>query len=125
MRSRSRLRAADVWRLAVLGLRGRPVRAALSATGVAIGVATLVAVFGISASSRAQLIAQIDALGTNLLTVSPNSGFTGQTATLPARAPAMISRIGPVTSDAATLGPDVTRSTAIRTFRGWTARPSR
>jgi putative ABC transport system permease protein len=100
--ARSRLRAADVWRLAVLGLRGRPVRAALSATGVAIGVATLVAVFGISASSRAQLIAQIDALGTNLLTVSPNSGFTGQTATLPARAPAMISRIGPVISDAAT-----------------------
>ena len=102
MRARSRLRAADVWRLAVLGVRGRPLRAALSAMGVAIGVATLVAVFGISASSRAQLIAQIDALGTNLLTVSPNSGFTGQAATLPARAPAMISRIGPVTSDAAT-----------------------
>jgi len=78
------------------------VRAALSATGVAIGVATLVAVFGISASSRAELIAQIDALGTNLLTVSPNTGFSGQTATLPARAPAMIARIGPVTSDAAT-----------------------
>ena len=83
--------------------RGRPLSApALSATGVAIGVATLVAVFGISASSRAQLIAQIDALGTNLLTVSPNTSFTGQSATLPARAPAMISRIGPVVSDAAT-----------------------
>ncbi len=102
MSAHSRLRAADVWRLAVLGLRGRPLRAALSATGVAIGVATLVAVFGISASSRAQLIAQIDALGTNLLTVSPNNSFTGQSATLPARAPAMISRIGPVVSDAAT-----------------------
>jgi putative ABC transport system permease protein len=99
---RSRLRSADVGALAVLGLRGRPVRAALSATGVAIGVATLVAVLGISASSRAQLVAQIDALGTNLLTVSPNNGFTGQTASLPTRAPAMISRIGPVTSDAAT-----------------------
>jgi putative ABC transport system permease protein len=99
---RSRLRAADVGPLGVLGLRGRPLRAALSATGVALGVATLVAVLGISASSRAQLIAQIDALGTSLLTVSPNSGFSGQTASLPARAPTMISRIGPVTSDAAT-----------------------
>ena len=71
VRVRSRLRVADVGPLALLGLRGRPVRAALSATGVAIGVATLVAVLGISSSSRAQLIAQIDALGTNLLTVSP------------------------------------------------------
>ncbi len=86
----------------MLGWRGRPGRATLSATGVAIGVATLVAVLGISASSRAQLIAQIDSLGTNLLTVSPNGAFRGPTATLPARAPAMISRIGPVTSDAAT-----------------------
>lgn len=102
MTSPSRLRALDVAPLAVLGLRGRPVRAALSALGVAIGVATLVAVLGISASSRAQLISQIDALGTNLLTVTPNNGFGGQTATLPVRAPAMIARIGPVTFDAAT-----------------------
>ena len=102
MSTRSRLRAPDLAPLALLELRGRPVHAALSATGVAIGVATLVAVLGISASSQAQLIAQIDALGTNLLTVSPNSGFTGQATTLPSRAPAMISRIGPVTSDAAT-----------------------
>jgi putative ABC transport system permease protein len=99
--TRARLRAADVAPLAWLGLRGRPLRAALSATGVAIGVATLVAVLGISASSRAQLIAQIDALGTNLLTVSPNA-LEGQSTSLPARAPAMISRIGPVTADAAT-----------------------
>ena len=101
MRVGSRVRAADVGPLALLGLRGRPVRAALSATGVAIGVATLVAVLGISASSQAQLIAQIDALGTNLLTVSP-SAFTGGTTSLPPGAPAMIARIGPVTSDAAT-----------------------
>jgi putative ABC transport system permease protein len=98
---RSRLRAGDVGPLAWLGLRGRPVRAALSATGVALGVATLVAVVGISASSRAQLIAQIDALGTNLLTVSP-SGLEGQTTALPSTAPAMVARIGPVSADAAT-----------------------
>ncbi len=101
MKPRARLRAADVAPLAWLGMRGRPLRAALSATGVAIGVATLVAVLGISASSRAQLIAQIDALGTNLLTVSPNA-LEGQGTSLPARAPAMIRRIGPVTADAAT-----------------------
>ena len=102
MSPRSRLRVVDVGALALVGLRGRPVRAALSATGVAIGVATLVAVLGISASSQAQLIAQIDALGTNLLTLTPNSSFSGQTTTLPSSAPAMISRIGPVTADAAT-----------------------
>jgi putative ABC transport system permease protein len=99
---RSRLRLADLGPLSLLGLRGRPVRAVLSATGVSIGVATLVAVLGISSSSRAQLIAQIDALGTNLLTATPNQGFSGQTVTLPDLAPAMISRIGPVRSEAAT-----------------------
>ena len=64
----SRLRAADTWPLAVLGLASRPARATLSALGVALGIATMVAVLGISSSSRAQLVAQIDALGTNLLT---------------------------------------------------------
>jgi len=92
----SRLRVADTWSLAVLGLVSRPARAALSAVGVALGIATLVAVLGISSSSRAQLVAQIDALGTNLLTVAPNQSFGGQTVTLPPQAPAMVARIGPV-----------------------------
>jgi putative ABC transport system permease protein len=82
--------------LAALGLRGRPGRAVLSAAGVALGVATMVAVLGISNSSRAQLVSEIDALGTNLLTVSPGQSFGGQTATLPKPAPAMVARIGPV-----------------------------
>ena len=93
---RSRLRPADVWALAVLGLRGRPLRAVLSAAGIALGIATMVAVLGISSLSRAQLVAEIDALGTNLLTVSPGQSFAGQTATLPKQAPAMVRRIGPV-----------------------------
>jgi putative ABC transport system permease protein len=93
----SRLRAADTWPLAVLGLASRPARAALSAVGVALGIATLVAVLGIASSSRAQLVAQIDALGTNLLTVAPNQTFGGgRTVTLPPQAPAMVGRIGPV-----------------------------
>ena len=100
-RRRSRLRGADIWSLALLGLRGRPVRAALSAAGIALGVATMVAVFGISSSSRSQLLAEIDALGTNLLTVTPGQSFAGQNVTLPQQAPAMISRIGPVLADSA------------------------
>jgi putative ABC transport system permease protein len=95
------LRAADVWQLARLGLTARPLRALLSAVGIALGVATLVAVTGISGSSRAQLIAEIDALGTNMLTVTPGQSLSGGQASLPAAAPAMVARIGPVQSAAA------------------------
>ena len=99
---RSRLLAADTLRLGGLGLRGRPLRAALSALGIAIGVATLVAVLGISASSQAQLLAQIDALGTNLLTLTPGQTLFGQNAELPAAAPAMTLRIPGVQTVAST-----------------------
>lgn len=99
--TRSRLRNADIWGLAALGLSSRPARAVLSAAGVALGVATVVAVLGISSSSRAQLVAQIDALGTNLLTVTPGQSFSDQPPTLPATAPAMVSRIGPVLASSA------------------------
>ena len=92
---------ADVAALAVLGLRTRPIRAALSATGVALGIATMTGVLGISASSRAQLVAEIDALGTNMLTATPSPFAGSQNNTLPASAPAMAARIGPVISDAA------------------------
>jgi hypothetical protein len=68
---------------------------------VALGIATMVAVLGVSGSSRAQLVAQIDALGTNLLTVAPGQAFGGQTVTLPPSAPAMVARIGPVIGAAA------------------------
>jgi putative ABC transport system permease protein len=101
MSARSRLRPADTWALAALGVAGRPVRAMLSALGIALGVATLVAVLGISSSSRAQLIAQIDALGTNMLTVTPGQSLNGGQAVLPTSAPGMIRRIGPVQSAAA------------------------
>jgi hypothetical protein len=94
----SRVLAADLWPLAALGLRSRPTRALLSAAGIAVGIATIVAVLGISTSSRAQLVAQIDALGTNLLTVTPGQSLDGRTQTLPDTAPAMVARIGPVQS---------------------------
>jgi ABC-type antimicrobial peptide transport system permease subunit len=98
---RSRLRGSDIWFLALLGVRGRPMRAVLSAAGIALGVATLVAVLGISSSSRSQLLAEIDTLGTNLLTVTPGQSSAGQTVTLPMQAPPMINRIGPVLADSA------------------------
>jgi putative ABC transport system permease protein len=98
----ARLTADDLARVASVGLRTRPLRAALSALGIAIGVAAIVAVLGLSSSSQAGLLAEIDQLGTNLLTVSSGTTFTGQTAQLPVAAPAMIARIGPVQSVADT-----------------------
>jgi putative ABC transport system permease protein len=98
----ARLKADDLARVASVGLRTRPLRAALSAVGIAIGVAAIVAVLGLSSSSQAGLLAEIDRLGTNLLTVGAGTTFTGQTAQLPVAAPAMIARIGPVESVADT-----------------------
>ncbi len=98
---RSRLRAADIAQVAARGVAIRPARTILSAIGIAIGIATLVAVLGISRSSQSQLVAQIDALGTNLLTVSAGQSFSGQNASLPSAAPAMISRIAPVIGSSA------------------------
>ena len=93
----ARLRLADLARLAAVGLRTRKLRATLSALGIAIGVAAIVAVLGLSSSSAAGLNAEIAALGTNLLTVQ-NAGqsLTGQPAELPAAAPGMISRLSGV-----------------------------
>jgi putative ABC transport system permease protein len=88
-----RLPLSDVTRLATVGLRTRKLRAGLSALGIAIGVAAIVAVLGLSASSQAGLLAEINKLGTNLLTVSNGQSLTGAPAELPKTAPAMIGRI--------------------------------
>jgi len=97
----SRLAPADVLRTGSIGLRTRRLRAALSALGIAIGIAAMVSVVGISASSRAEVDRRLAALGTNLLTVSPGQGFFGEDAQLPVESEAMIARIGPVTDVAA------------------------
>jgi len=93
----ARLRPGDLARVASVGVRTRKLRAALSALGIAIGVAAIVAVLGLSSSSQAGLLAQISKLGTNLLTVTNGQSFSGQTVELPRAAPGMIGRIGPVT----------------------------
>jgi putative ABC transport system permease protein len=93
---------ADVLRTGSLGLRTRRLRAALSALGIAIGIAAMVAVLGISESSKADLLAQLDRLGTNLLRVAPGQSFLGDDAVLPEAAPAMLRRVAGVEQVAAT-----------------------
>ncbi|HEX4403083.1 MAG TPA: ABC transporter permease [Galbitalea sp.] len=91
-----KLRTADLARLATVGLRTRKLRAGLSALGIAIGVAAIVAVLGLSASASAGLQSEIAALGTNLLVVQSGQTISGDPAELPPAAPAMIARIGAV-----------------------------
>src|SRR4051794_30870473 len=98
----SRLTPADVLRTGSLGLRVRRARAALSALGIAIGVASMVAVLGISDSSKADLLAHLDRLGTNLLRVAPGQSFLGDDAVLPESAAAMLRRQAGVEQVAAT-----------------------
>jgi putative ABC transport system permease protein len=97
------------------GLRARKLRTALSCLGIAIGIAAAVAVLGISASSRANLLAQLGAEG-NLLTVGAGQAFDGAPAPLPLAAEPMIARIPPVESVTATgyvPGATVRRTAAV------------
>jgi putative ABC transport system permease protein len=88
-----RLRPSDLGRLSTVGLRTRKLRSGLSALGIAIGVAAIVAVLGLSSSASAGLLNEISALGTNLLVVENGQTLSGGTAELPTIAPAMIGGI--------------------------------
>jgi putative ABC transport system permease protein len=94
----ARLHPSDLAGLASIGLRTRKLRATLSALGIAIGVAAIVAVLGLAASAKAALLAEIARLGTNLLTVSNGQTFSGGLAELPVAAPGMIARLPGVTA---------------------------
>lgn len=96
LRWRSSLRPADVIAVGTYGLRTRRGRSVLTALGISIGIASIVAVFGISSSSKADLLAQIDALGTDLLVVEAGNTLFGDASRLPVDAPAMVRRITPV-----------------------------
>src|SRR6201993_5622405 len=96
--ARRRLQLSDLARLSSVGLRTRKLRASLSALGIAIGVAAIVAVLGLSSSSQAGLLAEISALGTNLLTVQNGQSLTGGPAQLPKASPGMISLMKGVTN---------------------------
>jgi putative ABC transport system permease protein len=110
---RSRLLPADLLRVGSVGLRTRRLRAALSAVGIAIGIASMVAVLGISESSKADLLAQLDRLGTNLLTVTPGESFFGEAATLPDKAALSTRGL-----------PGVGRATSVSVVEGVTVRRS-
>ncbi|KOX20678.1 MULTISPECIES: ABC transporter permease [unclassified Streptomyces] len=112
----ARLGPRDVLHVGSAGLRSRPVRVVLSALGIAIGIATMIAVVGISASSRAQLTRQLDALGTNMLVAKAGeSMFSGKEVKLPKDAVGMVGRIDGVEDVGATgdLGHSVRRSEKI------------
>ncbi|WP_413752345.1 ABC transporter permease [Streptomyces sp. R-74717] len=102
----SRLSPRDILRVGAVGLRARRARVVLSALGIAIGIATMVAVVGLSESSRADLMAQLDRLGTNLLTAEAGEDALGQPIKLPKNAVAMVERIGPVQHATATADVD-------------------
>ena len=91
-----RLGPMDLARLGLVGLRSRPLRVVLSAFGIAIGIAAMLAVVGVTTSGRAELDRALDQLGTNLLTVVPGETFTGDAAALPVESIGMVRRIGPV-----------------------------
>ncbi|MEU6920432.1 MULTISPECIES: ABC transporter permease [unclassified Streptomyces] len=102
----ARLSPRDILRVGAVGLRARRARVVLSALGIAIGIATMVAVVGLSESSRADLMTRLDRLGTNLLTAEAGKDPLGQEIKLPRNAVAMVERIGPVRHATATADVD-------------------
>ena len=104
----------DLGRIAGRGLGARRLRSGLTALGIAIGIAAMVAVLGIAESSRATLLSELDRIGSNLLTVAPGQTMFGEDATLPDDSVAMIGRIGPVEGVSAV---SLTGATVRRTDR--------
>ena len=76
----STFKPGDALAVGLQGVFGRRGRALLTSIGIAIGIAAMVAVVGISASSKANVLSVLDNLGTNYLTITPGSaiGSTGQ-----------------------------------------------
>ncbi|GAA3019152.1 ABC transporter permease [Streptomyces lactacystinicus] len=113
--SPARLGPRDVLHVGSAGLRTRPLRVVLSALGIAIGIATMIAVVGISSSSKAQLLRQLDQLGTNMLVASPGQGLFGEKVKLPEESIGMLSRVPGVEQVGATgdLAQSVRRSEKI------------
>lgn len=93
----ARLSPVDVIALGSHGMRTRPMRAVLSALGIAIGIAAMVTVLAIPASSAKALQDQLSALGTNLLKAQPGESFAGDPVPLPANASDLAKRVAPVT----------------------------
>ncbi|MCX4911188.1 ABC transporter permease [Streptomyces sp. NBC_00878] len=91
-----RLAPGDILRLGLIGIRTHKLRAALSALGISIGIATLVLVIGIPASSQRALMEELSALGPNLLRAEPVRDRDPPVLLEPGAVGA-VRRIGPVT----------------------------
>ena len=117
---RSTLRAADLLPTGSLGLRSRKVRALLSGLGIAIGIASIVSVLGVTSSSQSALLAQIDRLGTNLLTVANGQPGSGAEQILPQTATPMIRRLPHVQAVAPTA-----KLTGVNVYRNDHVAPGR
>ena len=117
---KQRLKIKDLFFVALYGVRARRGRAALTSIGIGIGIAAIVAVTGISASGRADLLATLESLGTNLIKASPQAGFFGTQEKLPDGVVGMVERIGPVEEVTSTTQTDliVRRSNFISEFEG-------
>ena len=117
---RKRLRTRDLFFVALYGVRARKGRATLTSIGIGIGIAAIVAVSGISASGRADLLSTLESLGTNLVKASPQAGFFGTQEELPKGVLGMVERIGPVEEVTSTTQTDllVRRSNFISEFEG-------
>lgn len=120
---RSRLRFMDRLRSGFSGLSSRPARTLLTAVGIAIGIASMVAVVGISSSSKADLLAELDDLGTNLLQVRPGQSVFGDESKLPAEAAGMLGAVATVdeTAGVTRLAAKVERNVYDDTPTGLTA----
>ena len=88
-----RLSIGDSIRTALIGPRSRKMRTALSALGVAVGIAAITAITGIAASNQAQLLAELDELGANMIMVQPGYGPDSKPVALPDTAAGMIERV--------------------------------
>ncbi len=104
----SRLHPSDLIGLGAIGLKTSRVRAALTMAGIAIGIAAMVGVLVISESSRSDLLAQIDRLGTNMLRVTAGQTLFGGSAELSPDARAMVQRVGSVESASSVASVDAT-----------------
>tara|TARA_Y100000817_G_scaffold294408_1_gene268279 strand:- start:39 stop:1220 length:1182 start_codon:yes stop_codon:yes gene_type:complete len=117
---KKKLKINDLFMVAFYGVKARRGRAALTSIGIGIGIAAIVAVTGISASGRADLLATLESLGTNLIKASPQAGFFGTQENLPDGVLGMVERIGPVQEVTSTTQTDllVRRTDFISEFEG-------
>ena len=115
-----KLGLSDIYSVAIYGIKARKGRSIMTSIGIGIGIAAIVAVIGISASGKADLIATLESLGTNLIKASPTSGFFGTQDDLPKGVLGMVERIGPVEEVTATTQTDllVRRSKFISELEG-------